>query len=116
MTRYGMLVDTRRNIGCCACRAACQNQNKLSAEVSFIKRHALENGSYPHVKAETVPTQCMHCEDAPCAKVCPTARPANVRIFGDLDDPESELSKAIAESNAKPISGDLAKTKVFCVR
>lgn len=179
MTRYGMLIDTRRCIGCYACRAACQNQNKLSSDVAFIKYHAFENGVYPHLKVETVPTQCMHCEDAPCAQVCPTgatfidengavmvneercigckycatacpyqarvldpatgamdkcrlctqyalpgsgmttcvtACPAKVRIFGDLDDPESEVSKAIAASNAKPIAGDLTKAKIFYVR
>lgn len=179
MTRYGMLIDTRKCIGCYACRGACQNQNKLSPEVSFIKYAALENGSYPHLKAETVPTQCMHCEDAPCAQVCPTgatfiddngvvtvdqsrcigckycatacpyqarafdpvtgtvdkcrlctqyakegsgmttcvtACPTGVRIFGDLDDPESEVSKAIAATNAKPIAGDLTKSKFFYVR
>lgn len=179
MTRYGMLIDTRRCIGCYACRAACQNQNKLDADVAFVKYHALENGSYPNLKVETVPTQCMHCEDAPCAKVCPTgattidengvvnvdqkrcigckycatacpyqarvvdhasgtvdkcrlctqwaqpgsgmttcvtACPANVRIFGDLDDPESEVSKAIAATNAKPIAGDLTKAKIFYAR
>ena len=38
------------------------------------------------------------------------------RVFGDLDDPESEISKAIAKTNALPIAGDLTKSKIFYVR
>ena len=73
MARYGMLIDTTKCIGCCACRVACQNQNHLPADVSLIDFHEFERGFHPCVRVETVPTQCMHCEDAPCQSVCPTA-------------------------------------------
>lgn len=72
MARYGMLIDTTKCIGCYACRIACQNQNHLPADVSLIKFHEFERGAQPCVSVETVPTQCMHCEDAPCQSVCPT--------------------------------------------
>lgn len=42
--------------------------------------------------------------------------PDGVRMFGDLDDPESEISKRIVETNAQPIAGDLTKSKIFYVR
>lgn len=179
MARYGMLINTKKCIGCYACRVACQRQNSLLPTQDFIRYEEREVGTYPNVTLETVPLQCMHCEDAPCAAVCPTgaahigaggivqvdegrcigckycmaACPYQVRvvneetgtvdkcrfctvtalsgtqtcscveacltgarIFGDLDDPESELSKAIVEYNAQPISGDLTKAKVFYVR
>ena len=180
MARYGMLINTKKCVGCYACRLACQAKNHLEPGESFIKFHELETGTYPNVYNEIVPTQCQHCEDAPCAAVCPTgaayigadgivgvdegrcigckycmaACPYQVRvhnektgtvdkcrfctvsaetsgtkmcscveacltgarIFGDLDDPASDISKEIAATNAQPIAGDLTKSKVFYVR
>ena len=180
MARYGMLINTKYCIGCYACRVACQRQNNLAPTQDFIRYEESERGTYPNVAIEIVPMQCMHCEDAPCAAVCPTgaafigadgivsvdhgrcigckycmaACPYQVRvfdeatgtvdkcrfctvsaatngtkmsscveacltgarIFGDLDDPASEISQAIAETNAQPIAGDLTKAKVFYVR
>lgn len=179
MARYGMLINTKKCIGCFACRIACQNQNHLLDNEAFIRYETKENGEYPTVRMETVPLQCMHCEDAPCVAVCPTgaarfgtdgivevdqgrcigckycmaacpyqvrvvndqtgtvdkcrfcvantaagqdasncvtACPTGVRVFGDLDDPDSEINKEIARTNAQPIAGDLTKSKVFYVR
>ena len=180
MARYGMLIDTTKCIGCFACRTACQRQNGLLPQQAFIRYEQKESGSFPNVGVENVPLQCMHCEDAPCAQVCPTgaahmgadgivevdtgrcigclycvaACPYQVRvrnpetgtvdkcrfctvsaeqsgtrmcscveacltgarIFGDLDDPDSELVKEIARTNAQPIAGDLTKSKIYYVR
>lgn len=180
MARYGMLINTKKCVGCYACRVACQMVNGLESDEAFIKFDEMEQGVYPNVYAEVVPVQCMHCEDAPCEAVCPThatyttdsgvvlvdeercigckycmaacpyqvrvhnektgtvdkcrfctvsaetsgtkmcscveACLTNARIFGDLDDPESDISKEIAATNAQPIAGDLTKSKVFYVR
>ena len=72
MARYGMLINTKKCIGCYACRTACQRQNGLDPTDSFIRFEEREVGEYPSVSVEHVPLQCMHCEDAPCASVCPT--------------------------------------------
>ena len=72
MTRYGMLINTKKCVGCYACRMACQMINKLEPEEAFISYKEIEQGTYPSVYAETVPVQCMHCENAPCQQVCPT--------------------------------------------
>ncbi|MDR0308669.1 MAG: 4Fe-4S dicluster domain-containing protein [Coriobacteriales bacterium] len=191
MARYGMLIDASKCVGCFACRVACQMQNSLDVHESFIHYEEIESGSFPIVRNEHIPIACMHCEDAPCQAVCPTAatytnadgvvlvdhsrcigckycmtacpyqarvqnkatgvaekcrfcvftggggnngsgsgsgsgsepKPACVdtcitgaRIFGDLDDPASDVAKAIIKTNAKPIAGDLTKVKVFYVR
>lgn len=177
MARYGMLINTKKCVGCYACRVACQMKNGLEPEESFIHFLDRETGTFPTVHAEIVPMQCQHCENAPCEAVCPThatyhtdsgvvlvdeskcvgckycmaACPygariqiestgviekcrlcwdgdkpddpacvatciAGARIFGDLDDPESEISKAVAHHNALPIAGDLTESKFFYVR
>ncbi len=179
MARYGMLINTKKCIGCFACRLACQNQNHLLDDEAFIRYETKETGTYPAVHMETVPLQCMQCEDAPCVSVCPTgashfgpdgivevdqgrcigckycmaacpyqvrvvnsqtgtvgkcrycvantgsgqdasncvtACPTGVRIWGDLDDPDSEISREIERTNAQPIAGDLTKSKVYYVR
>ena len=72
MARYGMLIHTKKCIGCYACRVACQRQNNLLPTEDFIRYEEHEVGTYPNVRVETVPLQCMHCEDAPCVAVCPT--------------------------------------------
>lgn len=179
MARYGMLINTKRCVGCYACRIACQMKNDLSDNEGFIHFEHLESGSYPTVRNEVIPMQCMHCMDAPCEQVCPThatyttdsgvvlvdenkcigckycmaACPygvrivekttgvvekcrfcwdnqknepgspscvktciAGARVFGDLDDPDSDIAKAIQKYNAQPIAGKLTEAKIFYVR
>ena len=72
MANYGMLINTKKCIGCYACRTACQRQNNLLPDEAFIRFEEREVGTYPSVRVEHVPLQCMHCEDAPCVSVCPT--------------------------------------------
>lgn len=176
---YGMLIDARKCTGCGACLSACHRQNNLKDGMDFIRfeshRQIHANGSY----LQTVPLQCMHCEDAPCASVCPTkatyikddgvvaidqqrcigckycmaacpfearvydeeegtvdkcrlcasrAEESNelmitcvqacingVRIFGDLNDPESELCGAISRTGATPLGEELAHAKIYYV-
>lgn len=72
MTRYGMLINTKKCIGCYACRTACQRQNGLLPDEAFIRFEEREQGTYPAVSVDHLSLQCMHCEDAPCVSVCPT--------------------------------------------
>ena len=171
MTRYGMLINTLECVGCYTCRVSCQRQNTLNHKEDFIKFTEKETGTYPDVSTEVVPTQCMQCDDAPCAKACPTGAtyikddgivrvdqdkcigckycmvvcPYNARVdkcrmcaaelaandipncscvsaclmdcrmVGDLDDPESDISKAIVKHHAKTLTGD-KNANIYYVR
>ena len=61
MARYGMLINTKKCVGCYACRLACQAKNHLEPTEAFIKFHEIETGEFPNVYNEIVPTQCQHC-------------------------------------------------------
>ena len=72
MTRYVMLADLRRCVGCQTCTAACKESNGTPPGVQWRRVLDLEVGEYPEVSRVFVPTGCQHCDDPPCMEVCPS--------------------------------------------
>lgn len=72
MTRWGMVADLERCVGCQTCTAACRHSNATSPAVQWRKVLDIEAGSYPNVSRVFVPVGCQHCADPPCVHVCPT--------------------------------------------
>jgi phenylacetyl-CoA:acceptor oxidoreductase subunit 1 len=72
MTRWAMVADLRRCVGCQTCTAACKQANATPPGVQWRRVLDMEIGEYPDVKRAFVPTGCMHCDDPPCMHVCPT--------------------------------------------
>lgn len=72
MTRWAMVADLRRCVGCQTCTAACKHANATPPGVQWRRVLDMEFGEYPDVKRAFVPTGCQHCDDAPCVQVCPT--------------------------------------------
>ncbi len=72
MTRWGMVIDLARCIGCNACTVACKIENGTPPDVYFTRVYTEETGTYPDVKTTYVPALCNHCADSPCEDVCPT--------------------------------------------
>jgi phenylacetyl-CoA:acceptor oxidoreductase subunit 1 len=73
MTRWVMLADLERCVGCQTCTAACRHANATSPAVQWRKVLDIEAGSYPNVSRIFVPVGCQHCADPPCMHVCPTS-------------------------------------------
>ncbi len=80
-----VIVDKDQCIGCQNCMTACPY------------------GARTYVEAENIVEKCTLCsqrteqgEDPACVHNCCTG----ARIYGDLDDPESEASKAVAAAEA----------------
>ncbi|OEH85405.1 4Fe-4S ferredoxin [Desulfuribacillus stibiiarsenatis] len=78
-----VLVDHDKCIGCKYCMTACPYDARTLNE-------------------KRVPEKCKFCseyvvqgQEPPCASTCM----CSVRIFGDLDDPDSEISKAMAKKS-----------------
>jgi len=72
MTRWAMVADLERCVGCQTCTAACRHANATSPAVQWRKVLDVEAGTYPNVSRIFVPVGCQHCADPPCMHVCPT--------------------------------------------
>jgi phenylacetyl-CoA:acceptor oxidoreductase subunit 1 len=72
MTRYAMVVDLRRCVGCQTCTAACKHANATPPGVQWRRVLDIESGEFPDVRRSFLPIACMHCDEPPCEEVCPT--------------------------------------------
>lgn len=72
MSRYVMVIDLRRCVGCQTCTAACKNANATPPGVQWRRVLDIESGKFPDVQRSFLPVACMHCNQPPCEEVCPT--------------------------------------------
>ncbi len=72
MSRYGMVIDLNRCIGCQACTVACKVKNFTKPGIFWNWVLHEEAGEYPSVRRHFIPRLCMQCQDAPCIDACPT--------------------------------------------
>ncbi len=72
MARYGMVIDTKKCVGCQDCIVACQTENNvpLGYNRDWITTEA--QGKFPTLRLEIRSERCNHCTDAPCVSCCPT--------------------------------------------
>lgn len=71
--RYGMVIDTRRCVGCKACMVACKAENKTPPGVSYTVVVEEEIGVRNNDKPLFMTKPCFHCENPPCVPVCPVS-------------------------------------------
>jgi Fe-S-cluster-containing dehydrogenase component len=69
-SEYALIIDLNSCTGCGACGQACNQRNNLPEGKSFIRR--LQKPEEDGEDCWCLPVQCQHCQDAPCAQVCPT--------------------------------------------
>ncbi len=73
MTRYGMVIDLHKCVGCGACQIACKKENNVDTGLFWSHHLIEETGTFPNVRHDYTPTMCNHCTDAACVRVCPTS-------------------------------------------
>jgi Fe-S-cluster-containing dehydrogenase component len=84
-----VLVDSEKCIGCSYCSWACPyGARELDSEQKIMKKCTL---CVDRIYDETLP-------EAERKPACVMACPSEARLFGDVNDPESEVSTAIRES------------------
>ena len=71
-TRYGMIVDLNRCVGCQTCTIACKQANDTPPGVQWRKVLDVEYGQFPSVERLFLVTGCQHCANPSCVPVCPT--------------------------------------------
>jgi phenylacetyl-CoA:acceptor oxidoreductase 27-kDa subunit len=72
MTRYGMVIDLGKCVGCASCVAACMTYHATPKGVQWNTMNFSEIGTYPNVSKLMLPKACQQCDNTPCVKVCPT--------------------------------------------
>ena len=72
MPNYGFAIDLRKCIGCHACTIACKAEHDIPVGVNRCWVKTVEKGTFPDTRRFFFPVLCNQCDEAPCAKICPT--------------------------------------------
>ncbi|EAX48285.1 4Fe-4S ferredoxin, iron-sulfur binding domain protein [Thermosinus carboxydivorans Nor1] len=97
-------LDAGKCMGCGYCVVACPYQQRVITEIKpYYPKHGLtplEQHGYKKHRSGTATkcTFCLHRLEQGKQPACVVACPGRARIFGDLDDPQSEVAKLLGSS------------------
>ncbi|AGA69154.1 Fe-S-cluster-containing hydrogenase subunit [Desulfitobacterium dichloroeliminans LMG P-21439] len=115
--------DYKKCIGCRTCMAACPYNARVfnwgtPEHVPAFDDDHIGDARVPS-RPKGVVEKCTFCQEKVAqgeSPACVTGCTANARVFGDLNDPNSEISRLIRERGAKPLLEDIGtKPSVYYV-
>lgn len=68
--QWAFVIDLRKCDGCEKCTKACQKAHYLGKDQKWINVYTMTSTTG---QTYFMPRLCMHCENAPCVRVCPVA-------------------------------------------
>ncbi|NOX18756.1 MAG: 4Fe-4S dicluster domain-containing protein [Chlorobi bacterium] len=73
MSRYAMVIDLRKCVGCDACTVACRTEwdVPIGHSRTWVEQNVMV-GEFPNVNATNWVAQCNHCDEPSCIPPCPT--------------------------------------------
>ena len=77
MSKYAMVIDQSRCIGCMACIVACKAENDVPPEMFRTRVLDITKGKFPKLRTEYRSELCNHCDEAQCVTACPTGASYN---------------------------------------
>lgn len=106
-----VMQDPDKCLGCKICMTACPYNGVRTfneVEPSYSAEFPVGDIDAPSHQKGSVEkcTMCSHRLKKGMEPACISACPARARVFGDLDDPESEINKLIHERNYKQLLTD----------
>jgi len=72
MSRFAMVIDTKKCVGCMDCVVACKTENNVPEGFNrdWITYETI--GKNPNLHLEIRSERCNHCDNPPCVSCCPT--------------------------------------------
>ncbi|MCX7142701.1 MAG: 4Fe-4S dicluster domain-containing protein [Proteobacteria bacterium] len=76
MSKFGMVIDLQRCVGCGVCALACKAENNTRNRADGQSHNWADfvlktEGSFPNTVHMVLPVLCNHCSEAPCVENCP---------------------------------------------
>lgn len=121
-----VMVDRDKCIGCSSCAVACPYDMRTMLDKSALERGLFGKGELTPFEKQGygryTPGTSLKCDfcsqrvDAGLKPACVATCPTNARVFGDLDDPDSEPSVLIRKRGGRqPLPEKNTKPKVYYV-
>jgi Fe-S-cluster-containing dehydrogenase component len=117
MSRYGFVVDVDKCFGCHACNLACRlatHEKGVGAPLFVLELSSDEERApvwMPYVCTQIGDPICGPAdrEAPPCVRACPTG----TLLYGDLDDPGSQVGRIVASGAAKPLPHTTSEPRAY---